>query len=187
MPLPETGPREALHLRRIEMRGYARPDGLYDLDGRLYDAKPVPFQLFARDDTLPPHAPLHDIGVRLTFDLDFNVRDAIAVSDATPYPICPEAAASVAKVIGLRIAAGWRMEILRRLGRTEACAHIVELLVTMGAAALQSLTLPRRPLGEAVNADGLPRRVDSCYAFERGRGVIARVWPELARPAPPEE
>ena len=45
MPLPPTVEREPLHLRSIELRGYKRADGLYDIEGHLVDTKPFDFKL----------------------------------------------------------------------------------------------------------------------------------------------
>ncbi|MCC6867207.1 MAG: DUF2889 domain-containing protein [Burkholderiales bacterium] len=39
MPLPASPHRTELHLRRIEMRGYRRDDGFYEIDGRVTDTK----------------------------------------------------------------------------------------------------------------------------------------------------
>ena len=39
MPLLPPVPRDELHLRRIELRGYRRADGLYDVEARMVDTK----------------------------------------------------------------------------------------------------------------------------------------------------
>lgn len=39
MPLPDSPHRTEVHLRRIEMRGYRRDDGMYEIDGRVTDIK----------------------------------------------------------------------------------------------------------------------------------------------------
>ena len=43
MPLPDPVPREPLHTRRVECRGYRRADGLWDIEGHLVDTKAYPF------------------------------------------------------------------------------------------------------------------------------------------------
>ena len=43
MPLPPSGPREEMHARNIDIRGYKRPDGLYDVEGHLTDIKTSTF------------------------------------------------------------------------------------------------------------------------------------------------
>jgi len=44
MPLPAATPREPIHTRRIEMQGYLRQDGLWDIEGRLTDGKSYAFK-----------------------------------------------------------------------------------------------------------------------------------------------
>jgi len=39
MPLPPSAPRDELHVRRIELRGYRRHDGRYDIEARMVDTK----------------------------------------------------------------------------------------------------------------------------------------------------
>lgn len=46
-----------------------------------------------------------------------------------------------------------------------------------GAAAFQTLVEARRQYPEPCDAAGVPRRIDSCYAFAREREVVARAWP----------
>jgi len=44
IPATESGvAREELHFRRIDMRGYRRSDGLYEVEGRVTDVKPRDF------------------------------------------------------------------------------------------------------------------------------------------------
>ena len=53
MPLPPSVPREELHLRRIELRGYRRQDGRYDIEARMVDTKTSELTL-ADGRLLPP-------------------------------------------------------------------------------------------------------------------------------------
>ena len=39
MPLPPSVPRDELHLRSIQLRGFRRSDGLYDIEARMVDTK----------------------------------------------------------------------------------------------------------------------------------------------------
>ena len=43
MPLTEPVARELLHLRDIELRGYRRADGLFDIEATLQDTKSYAF------------------------------------------------------------------------------------------------------------------------------------------------
>jgi hypothetical protein len=52
MPLPPSVPRDELHLRRIELHGYRRHDGLYAIEARIVDTKTS--ELKPLDGTLLP-------------------------------------------------------------------------------------------------------------------------------------
>ena len=177
MPLPPSGPREEIHLRQIELRGYSRPDGLFEIEGRISDRKSAPFTIIGATSALPAGELLHDMWVRVVIDAEMLVHDATAVSDATPFRICAQAGEALAGLKGARIAAGWRSEVTRRVGGVQGCAHITELLITLGTAAFQALTEARRKRPEPLDANGVPLKIDSCYAFARNREVVARIWP----------
>ncbi len=78
--------RKEIHFRRIDMRGYERSDGLYEVEGRVTDRKPHDF-------TAPGHGgratlanePIHDMGVALVFDGEFLVHEVRTFSEAFPY------------------------------------------------------------------------------------------------------
>ena len=87
MPLPASPHRTEIHLRSVEMRGYRRDDGLYEIDGRVVDTKSEPITLLSGE-VRAAGAPIHDMSVRLVVDGDLVVHDVIAVTDATPFPVC---------------------------------------------------------------------------------------------------
>ena len=175
MPLPPTVEREELHLRRIEMRGYRRCDGLYDIEARLVDTKSHTFQ---RDEgSIFAGVPLHDMWLRLVVDEDLLVHDAMGVTDASPHPICPEATAVLARVKGLRIAAGWSRAIKERFAGAQGCTHLTELLGPLATTAYQTLSPLRLSREEVLDREGRPIKIDSCYAYGSQRAVVLRRWP----------
>ena len=175
MPLPPTVEREELHLRRIEMRGYRRSDGLYDIEARLTDTKRHAFQ---RDDVVVvPGVPLHDMWLRLVVDEDLLVHDALGVTDASPHHICPEATAALARVKGLRIAAGWSRAIKERFAGAQGCTHLTELLGPLATTAFQTLSPIRLSRDAVLDPAGRPTKIDSCYAYGSQREVVLRRWP----------
>jgi hypothetical protein len=177
MPLPSHAPREEMHLRDIQMRGYRRLDGLFDIEGRLTDRKTEPLAIRGGP-TVPAFDLIHDMTVRLTIDADYNVCEAIASSDATPYDACPAAAASLRHVVGLNVSAGWGRELRARLGGTKGCTHLLEILVSLGTVAFQTLVPFRRDKPVPADANGRPRQIDSCLAYAGDGQVVALVWPE---------
>ena len=65
MPLSTPAPREPVYSRDIECRCFLRPDGLWDIEGHLHDARLFP----SRTDfhgMVPAGAPVHVMSMRMT-------------------------------------------------------------------------------------------------------------------------
>lgn len=178
MPLPPAGPREELHVRQIDMRGYRRADGLFEVDARVNDRKTYTFSPPGAVRVVEPGEFIHDMWVRMVLDETFTVQDMLAASDTTPYPICKEATETLKKMIGARVAAGWTMEVKRRLGGVKSCTHLMELLIPMGTAAYQSMSVVRMAQPDLLNASGRPQKIDTCLAYAGDREVVLRRWPQ---------
>ena len=176
MPLPPPAPRDELHRRRIEMHGYRRHDGLYDIEARITDTKTSTLALSEK--TVPAGAPIHDMWLRLVVDEELTVHDVVAATDASPFPQCPQAAGALAAIKGLRIGAGWSRAVKERLGRAENCTHLAELLMPLATTAYQTLAPLRHTQPERLDANGRPVKIDSCYAYASKREVVMRRWPQ---------
>ena len=178
MPLPAPAPREQLHHRQIDVRGYRREDGLYDVEATIEDTKGYAFTLQGDDRTLQPGDALHRMTVRLTFDRGFVVHDAVAVTEASPHAtICPAASAAVGSLKGLTMAAGWNRAVRERLGGAKGCTHEMELLGQMATVAFQTLAPLMHGVEGPQDAAGRPRKIDSCYAFASNRPLVLKRWP----------
>lgn len=94
MPLPSSVPRQELHLRRIELRGYRRVDGLYDLEAHRVDTKSEGLTV-GGGRVVSPGEPVHDMSIRLVVDEDLNVMDVLACTDASPHSVCCEATSTL--------------------------------------------------------------------------------------------
>ncbi|MCH8218951.1 MAG: DUF2889 domain-containing protein, partial [Planctomycetes bacterium] len=53
MPTSDPAPREALHSRAIDCRGYRRADGLWDIEARMTDSKTYAFSNAYRGESGP--------------------------------------------------------------------------------------------------------------------------------------
>jgi len=73
MPLPDSGHRSLLHTRNIEMRGYRRDDGLFEIEGRVTDVKTESMKRLDGGREFLPGVPVHDMWVRLVVDEDLEV------------------------------------------------------------------------------------------------------------------
>jgi hypothetical protein len=171
--------REELHFRRIDMRGWRRSDGLYEVEGRVTDRKPHDFTSPNGTKRVPAGEPIHDMGVKLVFDTDMTVHDVSAFTASAPYDDCGSAGATLQVLKGLRIAGGWSGEVRRRLGGAQSCTHLMEILIPMATAAYQTLTMVRMGRPDVLDANGKPAKVDSCFAYASDRGVVMRRWPDF--------
>lgn len=181
--LPPDPQREELHHRRIDMRGYRRSDGLFEIEGRVVDRKPFDFTPASGNHTVPAHRPIHDMGVRLVFDDAMVVREVQTFTDAAPYEVCPWGGQALQAMKGVRIAAGWSSEVRNRLAGARSCTHLMELLLPMATTAIQSMSAMRIGRPDALDANGRPKQIDSCYAYAAERDLVKRRWPQFHRPA----
>jgi hypothetical protein len=175
-PVPEVT-REELHFRRIDMHGYRRSDGRYEVEGRVSDRKPFEFKSPNGFKRVPPGEAIHDMGVRIVFDDDMVVHEVTTFTDSAPYADCFDAGGALQELKGLRMASGWGSEVRRRFSGSRTCAHLKELLLPMATVAYQSLTMLRAARPDALDAEGRPAKVDSCYAYAHERDLVKRVWP----------
>src|SRR5258708_2335889 len=127
MPLSPPAEREALHTRAIEINGYRRTDGCYDIEAHLTDTKTFGSANHDRG-FIGPGEPIHGMWMRLTVDETMHIVDCEAVSDFTPYDLCPAAAPNFGRLVGLQIKAGFLREANQRVGGTVGCTHLRELL-----------------------------------------------------------
>jgi hypothetical protein len=123
--------------------------------------------------------------VKLVFDTSMVVREVHTFTHAAPYAICPAGGLAVQAMKGVRIGAGWSNEVRTRLRGPECCTHLSELLLPMATTAIQTMSAVRVGLPDALDADGRPRQIDSCYAYAAGRELVKHRWPQFYRPAPP--
>ena len=183
MPLPESPHRTELHLRRIEMRGYRRDDGLYEIDGRVVDTKTHTISRPDGSEGVPAGTPIHDMWVRLVVDEDLLVHDLVAVTDASPHTVCREAVAPMQAIVGDRISAGWSNRVKAKLGGAKGCTHLMEILIPLATTAYQTLTSIRMSRPDVLDTSGRPVKIDSCYAYAKERDLVRIRWPAFHRPA----
>jgi len=196
MPLTPPQPREALHKRSIEINGYRRADGLYDLEAHLTDTKTFGQTNYDRG-YIAAGEPVHDMWLRLTIDETMQIVGVDAVSDKTPYMMCPSAAPNFSRLIGLRIKTGFLRDANLLVGGTMGCTHLRELLQQMATTAFQTINPAKVrqemrdegadevPGSDKVDAritekmGGPPKILNTCLAYSDTGPVVKRRWPEL--------
>ena len=185
MPLSPSADRELLHNRDIELRGYHRADGLFDIEAHLTDTKTYPFENRDRG-TVHPGEALHGMWVRMTVGEDMVIRACEAVSDFTPYAICPQATPNFAALAGVGIGPGFNRAVKEKVGGVLGCTHLREVLAQMATVAFQTIGPVRwrkaREAREAAIARGEappPSRravpIGSCYAYAPDSPVVTRI------------
>ena len=197
MPLSPPVPREVSHTRAITIHGYRRADGLYDIEARLTDTKAYSLANEHRGE-LPPGTPLHGMWMRITMDETMLIHRCEAVSDATPFAICPSAAVSFSRLTGLRIGRGFLRAAAERVGDTHGCTHLRELLQQIGTTAFQTIHSHRVKLrveaeaarGKTVDAATIEAEIsdnfggpaailNTCLAYAEDSPVVRQKWPKL--------
>jgi hypothetical protein len=196
MPLTPPQPREAIHTRAIEINGYRRSDGLFDIEAHLTDIKTFGQTNYDRG-YIAAGEPIHDMWLRLTIDDTMQIVGVDAVSDKTPYVVCPMAAPNFSRLIGLRIKAGFLRDANHVVGGTAGCTHLRELLQQMATTAFQTINPAKvrqemRQEGTADtpgsdNADaritekmgGPPKILNTCLAYAEDGPLVKRRWPGL--------
>ncbi len=177
--LPEPAPREAVATRSIVCRSFRREDGLVDIDGRFIDTRPFDYESDFRG-PCAAGSPLHHMQLRLTVDASRNVLAVASAMPATPYDTCPAVNPNFQRLVGMSLGRGFRKALRERLGGVEGCTHVLALLDTMAAAAVQAFAsaayAPRRPgQPEPVRVFKLDALIGSCHSYRGDGPVVAQL------------
>jgi len=183
MGLPAPVEREAFHNRRIEVAGFRRGDGMWDIEAHMTDTKTYGFENDWRG-RIEPGEPLHDMWLRVTLDDALVVRDVAAAADAHPFRICPEITGNFRALIGETIGAGWSRRVRALLGGVAGCTHLVDLLGPIGTIAFQTIKSAR---AQGLVKDSKPQDrsgprprpavIDTCHAMRADGEVVQKLWP----------
>ena len=177
MPLSTPQPRKAIHKRAIECIGYEREDGLWDIEAHLVDTKTYVHTRRSGDSLRQPGQPVHDMWIRVTFDLDMVIHDVEARTDDGPYPVCGDITVNFKRLIGLKIASGWRREVRQRVGGAKGCAHLVELLGPLATTALQATGRAREARNAGQPSTKVPYQLNSCHIYKDDSEYTRQRWP----------
>ncbi|MFY8106470.1 MAG: DUF2889 domain-containing protein [Elstera sp.] len=200
MPLSAAAPRTHFHTRTITLDGYHRTDGLWDVEAHLVDTKAYAFDNAWRGRVEPGEA-VHEMHLRLTVDDRFTVVAVEAVTDHSPFEMCPAIVGNFQRIVGLTIGPGWTKAVKERVGGTHGCTHLVELLGPLATVAFQTIAPGKERLKalkrgddggviEPTDQDSAPsiqpgygrRRppiLDTCHALASDSPVVAHHYPEF--------
>jgi hypothetical protein len=166
-----------MHVRSVQLDGYKRVDGFWDIEARLTDVKDLDYPLSSK--TIALGEAVHDMSVRVTVDAAMNIVDAVACTDAMPYEgFCDDIHPAYSQLIGLNLFHGFRKAVKELFGATRGCSHITELVMYLPTAALQTFASDVRD-----NEDGAhkPYQLDKCHALDSHSEVVQRYYPRWYR------
>jgi hypothetical protein len=163
----------------VRYEGYKRADGLWDIEAHLSDVKNHDYPL--KTGIRRAGQPVHDMWVRVTIDRHLTILDALAVTDAVPYPGgCETIAPAYKKLIGLNLARDFRKRAHELLGNVRGCTHITEMLAGIPTAAIQTFAGERKEERE----DGTrPFQLDQCHALQTTGDTVKKWYPKWYRGA----
>ncbi len=187
LPAPKTS-RAPRHVRSITAQAFERDDGLWDIEARLIDSRPIEVRLASG--LRQPGEPIHDLWLRITVDTQFNILDADAVSDAVPYPgYCDTIGSAYRQLIGLNLMQGFRHAVRERLAGKAGCTHLTELASVLPTATIQAFAgtvMPTRDGRHDDESSEPPFQLDRCHALRRDGPAVAKYYPRwVIRPVEP--
>ncbi|SCK10470.1 Protein of unknown function [Variovorax sp. HW608] len=184
--------RVALHSRQISFQSFARPDGLWDVEGSLRDVKEVRIER----PSLPPLMPgdtVHDMHVRVTVDDDLRIVAIAARLAAAPFDECQMTRDAVQRLVGRQLGRGWHGALQEVMGGVQGCTHLRELLQALATAAIQGISVyrdqRRRDSAPWGDITVVPHFVGGCMSWRQDGPVVRRLLPQFAAPSistPPE-
>ncbi|HYX67102.1 MAG TPA: DUF2889 domain-containing protein, partial [Burkholderiales bacterium] len=155
----------------VRYEGYRRADGLWDIEAHLTDIKNHDYRL--KTGVRRAGQAIHDMGIRITIDRSFTILDAVACTDAVPYPGgCESITPAYRKLLGLNLVRGFRKRTWELFGATRGCTHLTELLAGLPTAAIQSFA---GEMKEERDDGAKPFQLDQCHALETSTETV-RVW-----------
>jgi hypothetical protein len=171
--------RRLAHTRQIVCSGYARSDGLFDIEASLQDTKADDANLLFKQ--VPAGGPIHAMRLVVTIDTEFVIHAVEARTEVAPTPFCAEINAAYGALVGIPLTAGFMKEVKSRIGGARGCTHLTELLGPIATTAFQTIMGMRNLLpkdSEAVRPDdrrAAQPMLDTCHAWRRDGEVAALV------------
>ena len=184
MPLPPPAARRHVHTRRVQVEGFLRDDGLWDVEASLIDDKPYAYDDFERG-RRQPGEPVHKMSIRLTVDDDLVVRDAAAAMDDVPYPTCHDVPPRIEALIGMKLGGGWRNAVRERIAKRQACTHLLELIGPAITTLFQSMSA--KSFEDASGSRKAPTQkpyfIDGCWSWRSDGPALKKFFPQFVEKA----
>lgn len=175
--------REALHHRSVQLTGYRRSDGLWDIEATLIDTRTYG-SIGLEKGHIPAGAPVHHMWLCVTLDDKLVVQSITAHMLSTPYSICKSVQHTVDRMAGAQIGPGWRRLIDQHLGNAQGCTHLREMLLHVATTAYQTIPVWHgQSQGDVIQVtDGKPpNHLGKCAAWAFDGPVVQQHYPQFFR------
>ena len=190
MPLPTAATaRKLLHTRTVKCEGFEREDGLWEIDAWMTDIKSYSFPNRDRGQ-VPVGEPLHGMGFRITYDGRMTIIDAVAVTDFSPFRICPDITPTFKYLVGMRMTPGFTRLVKEKFGSVRGCVHLVELLGPIATTAFQTIAGKRfAKMSESLRSEIKikPPLIDTCHEWDATGEIVEREFPQFYTGAEPQK
>ncbi|MCP5380886.1 MAG: DUF2889 domain-containing protein [Kordiimonadaceae bacterium] len=189
MPLSEPAARKKIHTRSIELNGFHREDGLWDIEAHMTDIKSYDIENRWRQG-IKAGEPIHEMWVRLTVDDQFFICNVEAATDNSPFEMCPAITDAYKQLIGIRIGPGWRRAINEKVKGRNGCTHITELLQPLATVSFQTLMGNIQKNAARKNdhdKNVKPVVLNSCHAWAEDSEVVKMHLPDYYKPSEESE
>ncbi|MDC0111716.1 DUF2889 domain-containing protein [Emcibacteraceae bacterium] len=180
MPLSKSQPRKLIHTRSIKLKGFNRDDGLWDIEAHMTDIKSYDVENKWRNG-IAAGDPIHEMWIRLTVDDNFLISAVEAVTDNSPFEMCPIITKSYQELVGIRIGRGWRRAINEKVKGRKGCTHITELLQPLATVSFQTLMGNIQNKINKKNEQGRflkPIVLNSCHAWAEDSEIVKAHLPD---------
>ncbi len=184
---PAPPSRQLLHTREIVCTGYARSDGLFDIESAMKDISAQGTDMFFK--RVEAGDPIHAMRITVTVDAELVIRHVQVHTDVAPTPNCADSNPGYEALKGLKIGPGFTKKVRALLGDTKGCTHLTELLGPLATTAIQTLYALQREtqnMRAAHRMEGpLPRPplTDTCQAYRSNGQAMQLIWPPHRRAA----
>ncbi len=181
MPLSDSVARKLAHTRVVTCHGYAREDGLWDIEGRIVDTKPYRFRNRDRGGWIEADEALHDMSVRLTVTDQLEVVEVDAVIDQSPFDYCKCVAPIAQNLVGLKIRPGWTQKSKQAMGAHRGCTHLTELLGPIATTAIQTVASAKRRHDTKPSKSRSGLFLNTCHSYADDSPVVKQHYPQHYR------
>lgn len=184
-----------MHNRFIRANSFERDDGLWEIDAELIDHKAYDFT--RRSGAVHPAGQaFHHLHLRIAFDDDFIVQQAVAVFDTAPFgEQCKAIETDYSDLVGMNLIGGFRQAVKARFARTAGCSHMSELAGVLPTVAMQTMANRRAKrkaqteavdgqsqFNEAVSLTDKPERrpfqLEGCHALRLDGPIVQEFHPK---------